>query len=308
MNAQSPEPVSSFENLRDRVDKLFSRKLPKSSSKEEQLSFDLFSTQDLFGEMESPYVGVKGFLDLLADKIPVGDMYIFGGLLRDVALFGKSGFKSDIDLVIDGEWDSLIPFLERSGATKNKFGGFRLAVSGQPIDIWNARHTWAIEQGYVNYDGIASLTDTTVLNWDAILMNWRTKNFICKPNYLAELKSRTLNIVLEDNPNPIGMAVRVFRHLCLKDAKAISDRTVNYLAKCTRTFSYEQIAESELRSYGSCVIERAIYNFFELVDGEQGSLARERLNAATESAKRRGLALSFLQFEHQFDAAVTQLN
>ena len=43
-------------------------------------------------------------------------------------------------------------------------------------------------------------------------MNWRTRAFIFKENYLDEIQSRVLDIVLEQNPDPMGMAVRVFRH------------------------------------------------------------------------------------------------
>ena len=70
--------------------------------------------------------------------------------------------------------------------------------------------------------GIASLTETTVLNWDAILMNWRNRTFVCRNDYLSSLRTRVLDVVLQQNPNPLAMAVRVFRHLSIKDARQVT--------------------------------------------------------------------------------------
>ncbi len=130
---------------------------------------------------------IAEFLDFITAALPDGDVYLFGGVLRDLALLGNKGFDSDIDLVVEGNWHDCARYLESYGAAKNKFGGFRLSVDGWPIDIWNARETWAIKQGLVEYRSIFSLTETTVLNWDAILMNWRTRLFIHRPNYLERL-------------------------------------------------------------------------------------------------------------------------
>ncbi len=73
------------------------------------------------------------------------------------------------------------------------------------------------KQGFTPYIRIASLTETTVLNWDAILMNWRTGAFVCREGYLEDLRERRFDVVLVTNPNPLGMTVRVFRHLCSKE-------------------------------------------------------------------------------------------
>ncbi|GAB3370251.1 nucleotidyltransferase domain-containing protein [Spongiibacter taiwanensis] len=299
MTFVSHAPAPSAVALRERVERLFGKGLQHKQVRENQFSLNLDATQDMFSELESPYSGIGGFLDLLCDKIPVGDLYIFGGLIRDIGLFGKKGFKSDIDLVVDGDWESLIFFLEHLGAVRNKFGGYRLNKYGQPIDIWNARETWAIRHGHVNYDGISSLLETTVLNWDAILMNWRTKRFIYKPKYLDELNTRALDVVLIHNPNPLGMLVRVLRHLCLKDAASISVRTLNYLEDATNQYSFEQIVESERRSYGNSIIEKAIYQVFKIASKDQTNPARERFISASERAKREGLVLSYMQLEHE---------
>lgn len=259
-----PQPVESTKNLRERVERLFNE--PITTNNSNQLSLDLFTEIDKVKKVEYPTQNITTFLNFIVDAMPEGELYLFGGVLRDLALLGRKGFNSDIDLVVEGDWSNLTTYLEFLNADKNKFGGYRLVVDGWPIDIWKATETWAIKKGYVQYQDITSLTKTTVLNWDAILMNWRTRNFIYRKNYFEELSLRTLNIVLEENPNPIGMAVRVFRHLCLKDAKKITKIAIKYLANSANTYNYEELQKAEFKSYGNNVIGRELHRFFENIN------------------------------------------
>ena len=234
-----------------------------ASDASEQFELPLHADAHAEKQDKSPTSSAGEFLDYLVDAVPDGDIYLFGGLLRDLSLFGRKGFNSDIDIVVEGGWENLIPFLNHLGARRNKFGGYRFVVDDWPIDIWNARETWAIKQGLVSYSGIASLTDTTVLNWDAILMNWRTKNFVYRKKYFEDIAGRVLDVVLMKNPNPKGMAVRVFRHLCHKDARRISVRAVQYLTECTKKYSYADLHAAEVASYSLPIIDKNIYKLFQ---------------------------------------------
>ncbi len=218
--------------------------------------------------------------------MPEGDVYLFGGIIRDIALLGRRGFNSDIDLVVEGNWTHFVSYLESLNAKKNKFGGYRLMVGEWPVDIWNAKETWAIKQGLVQYKGIASLTETTVTNWDAILMNWRTRSFIYRNNYFEDIRSRTLDIVLEENPNPLGMLVRVFRHLCLKDARKISESAAKYLAKGTKKYSLDEVKSCEISSYSNSVIEEPIYSFFKYIDVSENQNMQNQFSIASNIVKR----------------------
>jgi hypothetical protein len=255
-------PCDSPENLRKRVAGLLSVQVG-SNCASVQIELPLVTSIKVEAPDKLPSSSAGEFLDFLVDATPDGDIYLFGGLLRDLALFGRKGFNSDIDIVVDGDWSNLIPYLTHLGARRNKFGGYRLDVGDWPIDIWNARETWAIRQGLVPYSGIASLTKTTVLNWDAILMNWRTKSFIYKQKYFEEIASRFLDVVLMENPNQKGMAVRVFRHLCHKDARRVSVRAIQYLSECTEKYSFSELHAAEVASYNSPIIDSNIYKLFQ---------------------------------------------
>lgn len=205
-------------------------------------------------------------LETITASLPTGDVYLFGGMIRDLAVFGKAGFTSDIDLVVSGDFDQVKPLLNSYKVEKNKFGGYRFSVGKRPVDIWRAEDTWAIKQGLVKYNGIASLTETTVLNWDGILMNWRTKRFLHAPSYFEDISNRTLDVVLIENPNPLGMVVRVLRHLLHKDAKKIRVRAVDYLNRETNKYSFADLKDHELASYGNSMIEKSAYDFFRSIE------------------------------------------
>tara|TARA_Y100001972_G_scaffold122266_1_gene167559 strand:+ start:1733 stop:2581 length:849 start_codon:yes stop_codon:yes gene_type:complete len=268
---------------------------------ENQLSFDLAEEDriDLSG-MKGPSQNISDFLDFIVDATPKGDVYLFGGLIRDMALSGKKGFNSDVDIVVDGNWTEITRYIEGRGSKKNRFGGYRLWIGEWPVDIWNARETWAVKNGYVKYQGIASLTETTILNWDAVLMNWRKKTFICKDSYLDDLSHGVMNIVLPENPNPTGMAARVFRHLSLKDAQKVTVRTADYLSKCTERYSFMQLREYEIKSYRNSQIEHSIYRFFAHLNKIKHLPLRIRYTAAIDWAEEQGLQLPFKQKKLDF--------
>ena len=279
------QPVASIENLRGRVDRLLMPE-PKRAGNASQFSLDLTDTFRREDSINVPTKSISAFLDFLTDSLPDGDTYLFGGVLRDLALLGGRGFNSDIDVVVEGDWKSCAKYVEYLGAHLNKFGGYRLEVADWKVDIWSARETWAIRQGLIQYKGIASLTETTVLNWDAILMNWRTRAFIFRRGYFEEIQARILDIVLEQNPDPIGMAVRVFRHLCLKDAKSVTPRALMYLANCTSTYSLKALMDREIKSYGKSVIDPPMYRFFEHVKTHEELGMHDRIKVASELTKQ----------------------
>ena len=274
-------PVKDPINLRNRVSRFFNAKrefvhspTPICKGKKDKRQMDIDSllpdesadvielSQDNIGIIESPHSSITEFLCLVSQTLPEGDLYLFGGILRDLALFGRKGFSSDIDIVVDGDWSLSLPRMIKLGAEKNKFGGLRFYHNKIPIDIWPANETWAIKEGHVEYSNVESLLNTTVLNWDAILMNWRTKTFLFVPNYFEDINNRHMDIVLDKNPNPLGMTVRVLRHLLLKDAQKLSESVFNYLKNATENYSFDEIKESEVCSYGKSLIHQDIYFSF----------------------------------------------
>lgn len=223
---------------------------------------------------------INKFLNNLAYAQSDGDIYIFGGILRDLAMLGSRGFSSDVDIVVIGQINELFHFLKKYDARLNKFGGFRLHVDNWPVDIWQAEETWAVKNNIIEYQGISSLLGTTILNWDSILMNWRTDKILYKENYFEDICSGTMDIVLFENPNPLGMLVRILRHMQHKEAKRITRRTQEYITKMTRKFSLDEVLCYEKNSYSKVYVDKQIYESFKgfdpIADSEFYNIEKQR--------------------------------
>ena len=260
-------PVARTESdLRERVSKML---MPRLRHNNRQGQLNLFGdapVMDCGAHIATPMSSIAEFLDFVYRSLPTGDLYLFGGILRDLALYGAENFTSDIDLVVESDWIDVTRYLESRGATRNRFGGLRLLVDGRPIDIWNAQDTWAIREGFVAYRGIGSLTKTTILNWDAILLNWRTQQIVCDRNYFRQLGNGVLDVVLADNPNPLGAVVRAFRHMCLHEARVLTVSAARFLREAVNRYSQDAIVESEINSYGKSVIDPAVLTFVKGLD------------------------------------------
>src|SRR5262245_12446938 len=131
---QIDRSAPSFDILRSRVRRLFSHS--RMARNPRQMALPLCDVESVdFAESTS----LESFFDFLSASLPQCDIYLFGGMLRDLALFGREGFNSDIDVVVEGEWAAFSDYLETLGAKKNRFGGYRLSAGDWPIDIWNAQ-------------------------------------------------------------------------------------------------------------------------------------------------------------------------
>lgn len=258
--------VKDKEQLRDRVVRMIAdRRVSANEESQPFLNFDV-PVPWKNTRIESPSSSLSTFLEFLCNAVPTGDLFLFGGILREIAMYGRRGFDSDVDIVVDGEWEALVKYLTRRGALRNRFGGLRAIVDGWPVDIWAARDTWAIREGHVEFLGIESLLRTTILNWDAILLNWRSKEIICDRFYVRDIREGIMRIVLEANPDPLGAAVRAFRHLCLKDARKISIGTARFLSRAAKTYPFDVVRSEERSRFRSAAITLDVLEFFQKMD------------------------------------------
>ena len=277
------------DDLRARVVQLV-KDVSRPRSVQNQL--DLFENPYIVADqrhISSPTASMYEFLGYMCDALPAGELYLFGGVLRDLAMSGRKGFASDFDLVVEGDWAHLAKYLERLGASRNRFGGFRLYVERWPVDIWGARETWAIREELIRYQGIGSLTETTILNWDAILLNWRTGEMIYRRNYFSEIRQHLMDVVLPENPNPLGAAVRAFRHLCSKDAEKLTVPAARYLGNAAKCFSPEAIVRIETSRHRNRVIDPIVLRFFEKLDTSSVPAMRRQFNEAMRSQFKKTL-------------------
>ena len=202
-------------------------------------------------------------LSNLLGRLMSCQVYLFGGILRDIALYGISRLEeADIDLVCVDSRDSLDSAVEEGDFQfrKNKFGGFRIETDRWFVDIWNAEDTWAFRRGGRQYDGVESLLDTTITNWESILFRLEGGRLIHGENYFRDLNERYLDVVFDRNPNPLGMYVRILRAYACKEASELSCRAAQILSAALSVYSFEDVNDYERNHYRAEHIAENVYD------------------------------------------------
>lgn len=202
--------------------------------------------------------------NFIGDLSNAGEVLVFGGLLRDIALFGTKNFNSDIDLVVDCSSDRLRDFFMicEHNFNQNKFGGYRLEVGGWSVDVWPIRETWAFNNAGIAYRGHDSLLLTTITNWDAVVFSFKEKKIISGPYYLDSLKMGELDIVLADNPNSASVLMRVIKAVCDKRAKILMPRMLGYLKEELPKWTANQVLDAQEEFLGRVYLSATeFYNF-----------------------------------------------
>ena len=168
--------------------------------------------------LSSRYRG-RGEIHFALEKMQqFGPIVVIGGILRELALFDNTRFRSDLDIVIDPEYPGRFrQYVESIGASRNRFGGYVLPFRRWKIDVWMLEDTWAHRIGHAQVDGFGDLVNTTFFNCDAIIYDVSLDTMIMKTGYFEELSKRLLEINLLPNPNPIGNTVRAFRYAMEKE-------------------------------------------------------------------------------------------
>jgi hypothetical protein len=143
----------------------------------------------------------------------IGEVYIIGGMLRDLHLAGNGAFCSDIDFVLSGCSEAeFAQFMLDLGGVPNRFGGYRVSLRKWMVEMWRLEDTWAHRAGHCSISAAQDLAKATFFDWDAILYKLAEEQLIVEPGYFNRLGSRVLEVRLLHNPNQFGNVVRALRY------------------------------------------------------------------------------------------------
>ena len=171
---------------------------------------------------------------------------IIGGLVRDVARGGRYAFKSDLDLVIQGDPTRVAALAKRVGAIANRFGGYGFTVGPWKIDFWALHNTWAAMAGHVAVHDFADVIQCTFFDWDAVVYDLTNKRVVCDKAYLERIRSRHIEINLRPNPGEIGNLLRATRRI-LRWNLVPGPRLSDFVLECL-----DDVAFSAMRAKESC--------------------------------------------------------
>ena len=188
---------------------------------------------------------------VLEELRDLGRVVLIGGMLRDLAVLGNSDFRSDVDLVIaPRDREMFQRRVDSLDLSKNRFGGYSWPAGKWRIDVWVLRETWASVMGHVDVECFEDLVETTFFDFDAIIYKFESKELFCPTTYFERLKERVFGINLRSNPNPVGNAVRAFRHARRLGFKWSPELT-KFVAQTVEDVGWVQLMRREEASFGS---------------------------------------------------------
>ncbi len=188
-----------------------------------------------------------------------GEVWLFGGALRDLALLGAPRDGADLDLVCEGDVRAVaLP----SGAVPlgdSRLGGRRARTRRWAVDFWAAGETWAVRAGLVEYAGVESLLRTTISNWESALWRLSDGRLLCADGWFEDLAKGRLDVVLRDSPNPLGMAVRLVRACAGGRVRELSPAAAAFIGDALAQWPFERLSAHERARHRETLIDRAAW-------------------------------------------------
>lgn len=179
---------------------------------------------------------------------------VVGGLVRDFARGGRSAFKSDIDLVVEGSADDVTRLAEFVGARANRFGGYGFTAGPWKIDFWALEKTWAVTEGHVSVEKLADVVRCTFFDWDAVVYDLRQKRVVCAKGYLDRIRDRQLEIALRSNPGELGNLLRAARRI-VRWGLWPGPELRRFILECLDDDAFEAMRTSERRKHADRVLD-----------------------------------------------------
>lgn len=182
---------------------------------------------------------------------------IFGGVLRDLTIFGPSEVPRDIDVVVDVRHAELDGVFSDLISSRNRFGGLRLKSTDLHIDIWALENTWALRREPTEYPSFDRLVRTTFLNVEAIaadvLPKRGKKRTIYSAGFFESIRNRMLDISFEPNPYPQLCIVRSLI-TALRLNWLVSRRLASYIVRQAATTPIQTLLDIQSSHYGGLKI------------------------------------------------------
>lgn len=198
----------------------------------------------------------------------LGDVYLIGGVLREIKDNGKILSLRDMDIILNTEREKdYEDFLKEYAPEINRFGGYKIQCHDLIVDIWLLRQTWAYSANIIKCDRkdyLKLLPKTVFLNMDSIVYDMKNDRWY-DDEYQKAMETKILDVILEDNP---FIELNIVRSFVLKKR-------------------YEMNFSDKLK----CVIKRYVYGL-----AKKESDAAQKLYE-TQNMRYKKLILSEIEFE-----------
>jgi hypothetical protein len=176
----------------------------------------------------------------------------FGGVLRDLVLYGPSKRPRDVDIVVDCSSEDLSSALASFPFQRTRFGGLRIPFRKWSFDIWPLRSTWAFAAGHMNAT-FENLPRTTFFNIEAVAVQFNTrprkKRSLYSFGFAKAISTRVLDINFEPNPFPQLCIIRgLLTAVC--HGFLLSPRLARYMLEQGDRTEIAEIMQAQFSHYG----------------------------------------------------------
>jgi len=174
--------------------------------------------------------------------------FLCGGAVRDIMLSTSRNnlVPRDLDIVLAyTNLEDVAAAFSEGVKRRNRYGGVSIEIKNWSLDIWLLNKTWAFENNYVEVAGFSDFPKTTFLDIEAVAVELfakkgRKREIYSKGFFEAILK-RTIEINLEDNPNPTTSIVRALS-VAKKLKFAIGRNLANYILHYSSRIDLQELA------------------------------------------------------------------
>jgi hypothetical protein len=180
------------------------------------------------------------------------DAVVFGGVLRDLALYGPAERPRDVDIVVNCSSYELSAWLSAFPSQRTRFGGFRVRLHKWNFDIWTLRETWAFTASDME-PTFENLPKTTFFNIEGVAAQLNTaprqKRAVYSFGFADAISSKILDINFEPNPFPQLCIVRGLL-TAVRHRLVLSSRLARYMANHANRTEIAEIVQVQSRHYG----------------------------------------------------------
>lgn len=203
----------------------------------------------------------KKIIDVLLEE--KNDVFLFSGIIRDYFLYKDKKLDFDVrdlDIVVLDINKFQKTIGNKIAHKKNSFGGLKLYFNEITIDVWQTNLTWGlnpIKEGKIDSNIINTLPETVFFNCSSILFDFQSKTFIEGKNnnyFQSFIESKTLDIVLEENPLPELCILNTVYYTNKYDLK-ISKKLANYIISTFSKINNERFIKVQKNHFNKVIYE-----------------------------------------------------
>lgn len=173
--------------------------------------------------------------------------FLFGGAARDILLSNNYNpiIPRDLDIVLSyADLNKVADSFVDSDKRWNCYGGVSIQIKDWSLDLWRLPETWAFKEKFVGVKGFVDLPRTTFLDINAVAVQLfkrkGQKREIYSKGFFEAILKKTIEINLEDNPNPAICIVRSLR-IATKFNFAIGTKLAKYIEHYANRIELEEI-------------------------------------------------------------------